>query len=41
MLIPIADRIGETLYRERNPLFLNKHYNPAYPMFSLLEDMHR
>lgn len=38
MLIPIADRVGETLYQEQNPLFLNKHYNPAYPMLSLLED---
>jgi uncharacterized protein len=39
MLIPIADRIGETLYGEQNLLFLNKHYNPAYPMASLIEDM--
>lgn len=39
MLIPIADRIGETLYREQNLLFLNKHYNPAYPMLSLLDDL--
>jgi uncharacterized protein len=38
MLIPIADRVGETLYREQNPLFLNKHYNPAYPVLSLMED---
>jgi uncharacterized protein len=38
MLIPIADRIGETLYREQNLLFLNKHYNPAYAMLSLMED---
>ncbi len=38
MLIPVADRIGETLYREQNQLFLNKHYNPAYPLLSLLED---
>ena len=38
MLIPIADRIGETLYQEQNQLFMNKHYNPAYPMLSLLED---
>jgi uncharacterized protein len=38
MLIPIADRIGETLYREQNALFLNKHYNPAYPLLSLIED---
>jgi uncharacterized protein len=39
MLIPIADRIGETLYREQNLLFLNKHYNPSYTMTSLLEDL--
>ena len=38
MLTPIADRVGETLYGERNPLFLNKHYNPAYPVLSFLED---
>jgi uncharacterized protein len=38
LLIPIADRIAETLYRERNPLFLHKHYNAAYPILSLLED---
>lgn len=38
MLIPIADRIGETLYREQNPLFLNKHYNAAYPLLSWIED---
>jgi uncharacterized protein len=39
MLVPIADRIGETLYREENLLFMNKHYNPAYPILSLLEDI--
>ncbi len=38
MLIPIADRLGKALYRERNPLFLHKHYNAAYPVLSLLED---
>jgi len=38
MLIPIADRIGATLYEERNPLFLHKHYNAAYPILSFLED---
>jgi uncharacterized protein len=38
MLVPIADRIGKQLYRERNPLFLHKHYNAAYPVLSLLED---
>jgi uncharacterized protein len=38
MLVSIADRIGETLFREQNPLFLNKHYNPAYPVLSFFED---
>jgi uncharacterized protein len=38
ILIPIADRIGATLFQERNSLFLNKHYNQAYPMLSFLED---
>jgi uncharacterized protein len=38
MLMPIADRVGRRLYRERNPLFLHKHYNAAYPVLSLLED---
>ena len=38
MLIPIADRVGKVLYRKRDPLFLHKHYNSAYPVLSLLED---
>ena len=38
MLIPVADRIGSTLYQEGNALFLQKHYNPAYPVLSFLED---
>jgi uncharacterized protein len=38
LLMPIADRVGKRLYRERNPLFLHKHYNAAYPVLSLLED---
>lgn len=40
MLVPIADRIGATLYQERNLLFLNKHYNPAFPLQSALEEQH-
>ena len=39
MLIPIADRAGRALYRKRNPRFLHKHYNAAYPVLSLLEDV--
>jgi uncharacterized protein len=38
ILIPIADFIGEMLFKRRNPLFLHKHYNSAYPVLSLLED---
>lgn len=38
MLVPIADRVGETLYAERNELFLHKHYNTAYPILSFIED---
>jgi uncharacterized protein len=38
MLTPIADRVGATLYAERNERFLQKHYNPAYPILSWIED---
>ena len=38
MLIPIADRVAETLYDERNERFLAKHYDPTYPLWSYLED---
>lgn len=41
MLIPIADRVGRRLYRERDALFLHKHYNAAYPVLSMLEDVSR
>lgn len=38
ILMPIADQVAETLYAKRNHEFINKHYNDAYPMLSLLED---
>lgn len=38
MLLKITDRMAETLYRERNPLFIHKHYNNAFPFLSLIED---
>ncbi len=38
ILVRCADEIGKTLYKERDPLFLHKHYNDAYPMLSLLEE---
>ncbi len=38
MTLAVADRIGKTLYAKRDPLFLHKHYNAAYPVLSLLEE---
>ena len=38
MLTPIADKIAEQLYRERNALFIHKHYNMMYSVVSLIED---
>jgi len=38
MLVSIADRVRETLLRGAGDLFLNKHYNPVYPLVSLMED---
>ncbi|MDP4175480.1 MAG: radical SAM protein [Bacteroidota bacterium] len=39
MLIPIVDRLGGRLYKKRAPMFIQKHFNSAYPLLSLLEDM--
>ena len=39
MLMPIADRIGRVLYAKRSPLFIHKHYNAAYPVLSLVDDI--
>jgi uncharacterized protein len=39
ILIPIADRLGERLYKKRAPIFIQKHYNSAYPFLSLIEDL--
>ncbi len=38
MMMPIADRVAEKLYKSREPHFLHKHYNDAYPALSLIED---
>ena len=38
-VIPLADRLAERLYAERNALFIQRHYNPAFPVASILEDM--
>jgi len=38
LITPIADYVAETLYKERNALFIHKHYNEMYPFVSLVED---
>lgn len=38
ILIPIVDRLGEELYKSKSPLFIQKHYNRAYPLLSMLDD---
>jgi uncharacterized protein len=39
MITPIADRTAEILFKERNAMFIHKHYNEMYPVMSLAEDM--
>jgi len=39
IVIPIADRAAEILYKERNGLFLHRYYNPAFPVISYLDDL--
>jgi uncharacterized protein len=38
LLLPIADSLAEKLYRKRNAMFIQKHYNEMFPMLSLIED---
>lgn len=38
MLLPIADRLAEKLYKKKSPIFIHKHYNDMYPILSLIED---
>ena len=38
IVLPIADRLAERLYRERSALFIQKQYNDFYPLVSLAED---
>jgi len=38
ILTPIADAVAETLFTDKNALFMHKHYNELYPVVSLVED---
>jgi uncharacterized protein len=39
LLMPIADRVANRLWKIRNPQFIHKHYNPAFPVLSFVEDL--
>lgn len=39
ILTPIADRVANRLWKRRDPLFIHKHYNPAFPVLSFVEDL--
>ena len=41
LITPIVDSVAEKLYKDQNPLFIQKHYNRLYPIMSLVEDMAR
>jgi uncharacterized protein len=38
IITPIADYVAEKLYKEKNAIFMHKHYNEMYPIISLIED---
>jgi len=38
MVLPIADRLAEKLYKKRSGMFIQKQYNEMYPLISLVED---
>lgn len=38
ILMPIADKLAGKLYKKRNSMFIQKHYNDMYPLLSLIED---
>lgn len=40
ILIPIVDKLGEKLFKNGSPMFIQKHYNVAYPILSMIEDLH-
>jgi uncharacterized protein len=41
LLMPIADRVANRLYKRRSPDFLHKHYNPAFPVLSFIEEAYQ
>ncbi|HOL17323.1 MAG TPA: SPASM domain-containing protein [Bacillota bacterium] len=39
IILPIADKLADRLYKKRSALFIQKHYNEFYPIVSMVEDM--
>jgi uncharacterized protein len=39
MVFPIIDQLAERLFRSRDTMFIQRHYNPAFPILSFLEDL--
>ena len=37
-VLPVADRLAAKLYKKKDPLFIQKHYNDMFPLLSLVED---
>lgn len=37
-ILPIADKLAARLFKRKNPLFIQKHYNEMYPVISMVED---
>ena len=40
-VLPIADKLAARLFKKRDPLFVQKHYNELFPLISLVEDTAR
>lgn len=38
ILMPIADKLAAKLFKKRNAMFIQKHYNDMYPLISAIED---
>ncbi|MDP4183246.1 MAG: radical SAM protein, partial [Bacillota bacterium] len=38
IVMPIADKLAEKLFKKRNAMFIQKHYNDVFPLISLIED---
>jgi uncharacterized protein len=41
ILLPIVDKLAERLYKQRNAVFIQKHYNELYPILSVIENKTR